>query len=113
MQGTAGDSVGVWDVAPRNGAQTREIEVGILCNQRIEGPLDEGNPAGQGVSPPDIASIGGRRRGLDGRARRYRHVRVQEGFSGSPAGDGHCESHETVAVKCAEYLPSSFRGNDK
>ena len=51
MQRAGRNSIGVGQVTPGNRAQTHEIEVGILCNKRIEGPLDEADPARQGVFP--------------------------------------------------------------
>src|SRR6202051_194023 len=51
MQRAGRNSIRVWQISPRNRPQAREIEIGILCHQGIESPLDEGDSAGQGVFP--------------------------------------------------------------
>ena len=49
MQRAAGGAVLVFLVAPHDGAQPFDVEKGVLELEGIEGPLDEGDAARQGI----------------------------------------------------------------
>src|SRR6266403_98461 len=110
MKRAGRDSVGIGDVSPGYGTQANEIEIGVLCNQRIECPLDQEHPASQGVGAlkelPLAAYAAVAMRSAD-----RRHVGVEERLAIAPSCDGHGETYEMLSVKRAENLPSRFGGN--
>src|SRR5258708_7931365 len=87
VQGTGRNSVHVRQISPGDRAQTHEVEIGVLCNQWVEGPLDEGDSAGESVFPliklqstadaavPMLIQYG-------------RHVGMEKRLAVAPAGNG-------------------------
>src|SRR6267378_8299890 len=110
MKRAGRDSVGVGDVSPGYGAQAHEIKIGVLCNQRIECPLDQGNPARQGVGALKEFQLAAYA-AVSMRVLHCRHVGVEERLAIAPSCDGHGETYEMLSVKRAENLPSRFGGN--
>ena len=51
VQRAGRNSVRVRQISPGDRAQPHEIEIGILCYQRIEGPLDAADSTREGVFP--------------------------------------------------------------
>ena len=95
-----------------DGAEAHEVEVGILGDQRIEGPFDQADPSRKGVfplkqlqSPADAAIAVPVEHG--------RHVGVEKRLARAPSGNRQSESNQFAILKCAEDLPSRLRGDDK
>ena len=40
VQGAGGDSVGIGEIPARDGPEAHQVKIGVLGDQRIEGPLD-------------------------------------------------------------------------
>jgi hypothetical protein len=107
VQWAGRDSIHVWQISPGYGPEAHEIEVGILCNQGVERPLNQRNSACKGVFPllelqaaantPVPVTI------QDGS-----HVRMEKRLAGTPARNGESESYELSAVKGAQDLPSGL-----
>src|SRR5882762_44487 len=110
MKRAGRDSVGVGDVSPGYGTQAHEIKIGVLCNQRIECPLDQGNPARQGVGALKEFQLAAYA-AVSMRVLHCRHVGVQERLVIAPSCDGHREANQIVSVESTENLPSRFGGN--
>src|SRR5215831_17624877 len=112
VQGAAGNSVKIRQVAPGYGAQTVQVEVCIAHLQRIERPLDQADVAAQGFLPlkqlehAAYAAVA-IRRGHAG------HVRVQIRGAVSQSGQREREAHQPPAVKSAQYLSPGMLGDHK
>src|SRR5215467_3245433 len=112
VQGAAGDPVKVRQIAPGNRAQPVQIEVRIAHLKRIERPLDQTDPAAQGLFPlkelehsADAAvAIPSNHTG---------HVGVQIHGAFPQTGHGERKAHQTVTVKRAQYLPAGVLGHHK
>src|SRR5882762_839417 len=108
MKRAGRDSVGIGDVSPGYGAQAHEIEIGVLCNQRIECPLDQENPASQGVGALKEFQLAAYA-AVAMRVLHCRHVGVEESGAIAPSCDGHCEPNQIVSMESTENLPSRDR----
>src|SRR5438270_7083955 len=94
-------------VAPRDGAEPRQIEVRVLDFQRIEGPfqqvkaglerviaLGQLQAAAEAIISPRLAH--------------RQHVRVQIRMAGARAGNGESKADQLAAIKGADDLPADF-----
>src|SRR5690242_7336543 len=94
-------------VAPRDGAQSRKVQVGVLDFQRIKRPFQQINPLLDGVIPlrefqsPPQAMVAKR-------VAYGKHVRVQVGMSGTAAGDGEGKAHQLVALEGPNGLAANL-----
>src|SRR6266571_4815997 len=94
-------------VAPRDRAQPRQVQVGVLDLQRIEGPFQQLNPLLDGVfplrelQPPSQAMVAKR-------VAYSEHVRMQVSMPGPAAGNGKGKAHQLVALESSNGLATDF-----
>src|SRR5690349_5990449 len=94
-------------VAPRDRAQTRQVQVGILDFQRIESPFQQLNPLLDGViplrqfQPPSQAMVAKR-------VAYGEHVRMQVSMPGAAAGDGKRKAHQLAALESPNGLAADL-----
>jgi len=112
MERAAGDAIEIGDVGADDGAQAIEIEMRVAGFQRVEGPFDEADIAGEcffaledfeGAANFAIAVFG----------KNTGHVGVQIGRFVADAGNGHGEADHGVSVEGAEDLTSCLVGDDE
>src|SRR3981081_2288001 len=100
MQWARRDSVGVWDVSPGDGTQTHEVEIGVLCNEGIECPFNQGNPASEGVGALEQLELAAYA-AVTILAAHRRHVGVEKGLAVAPSCDGHGEANQLILMERA------------
>src|SRR5207248_11325134 len=104
MQMTGGRAVLVANIAADNGAEPFHIEVGVLDFERVEGPLDELDSAGDRVfALADLQASSHAQIPVFGKHAQHVTVQVITG-AGFDARDGETERDHSAAVVCAESL---------
>src|SRR6266404_2561894 len=98
MKRAGRDSIGIGDVSPGYGTQAHEIKIGVLCNQRVECPLDKENPARQGIGPLKEFQLAAYA-AVSMRSADRRHVGVEERLAIAPSCDGHGEPNQIVSME--------------
>ena len=112
MERAGGDAVEIGDVGAADAAKSIEIEMGVPSFERIEGPLDETDPAAESVfalekfeKAADTA--------IAMRSQDSGHVGVKVGSVIVKTDERFGETDQGVAVESAEDLAASVMGDNK
>jgi len=112
MEGAGSNAVEVGDVSTDEGTETIEVEVGVAGFERVEGPFDQANVAGEGLFALEefdgaadfTVTVFGEDAG---------HVGVEIRNFFANADEGHGEADHDGAVEGAEDLAAGLVGDDE
>ncbi len=108
MQWASRDAVLIFRVAAHDGAETLHVEESVLQIERIEGPFNQADTAGERILALEKLEAAADA-GIAVFRQHAQHVAVQvRRRTGLDAGDGEAESDQAVAVVSAENVAAHF-----